>query len=74
MYLRTCEAWDKRSDGVQGFKILIGQQFRNTSQSETVCKFSDRSCTDNAGVPIPYVYTYGTERTPRTLISASVPK
>jgi hypothetical protein len=34
---------------------------------------SSRSCTDNDGVPFPYLYRYGTERTPITLISAGVP-
>jgi hypothetical protein len=31
------------------------------------------SCTDNVGVPFPYIYIYGTERTPHTLNSACVP-
>lgn len=32
-----------------------------------------RTCTDNVGVPFPYIYIYGTERTPHTLNSAGVP-
>jgi hypothetical protein len=32
-----------------------------------------RICTECDGVPIPYIYIYGTVRTPITLITACVP-